>query len=675
MKKEEESKLLAEIANLKEKIKNATHELRLKDRALEIESALEKVRARTIGMRQSTELAETSAILFQQLRALRINPIRTGVGIFDDANEAMELWLTTVSDSQEVIKILDYFSLHIHPVFENIIPARQQKNPYSVTVLRGNEVRDYYRSMSTYLSLPNDQVYRQEEFFYSFFFEQGTLNVITSLALTEEECNIMIQFASVFGLIYTRFLDLQKAEAQTRDALRQTSLDRVRGEIASMRTADDLERITPLIWQELVNLGVPFFRSGVFIVSEHDELVSAYLSTPAGKSLAVLRLPFGSSETIRLVVENWRSQKVYTELWDGQQFDAWVQSMLAQGQITDARQYQPDETPVDSLSLHFIPFTQGMLYVGSHEYLDDSNVDLAKSLADSFAIAYARFEDFKQLEDAKDKVEGALSELKATQSQLIQSEKMASLGELTAGIAHEIQNPLNFVNNFSEVNHELLEEMNAEIEKGNFAEARALAKSISANEEKIIHHGKRADAIVKGMLLHSRTSAGLKEITDINALADEYLRLAYHGLRAKDKSFSATMKTEFDPSIKPIEVIPQDIGRVILNLITNGFYAVSEKKKQNPEGYDPTVTVSTSQSMDREGRGDIVIKVTDNGNGIPDNVIEKIFQPFFTTKPTGQGTGLGLSLSYDILRAHGGELKVGTTLGKGSEFVITLPVA
>jgi two-component system, NtrC family, sensor kinase len=260
-------------------------------------------------------------------------------------------------------------------------------------------------------------------------------------------------------------------------------------------------------------------------------------------------------------------------------------------------------------------------------------------------------------------------DLVITQTQLIQAEKMASLGELTAGIAHEIQNPLNFVNNFSEVNTELIDELNDEIQKGNLTGAQALAKSIQENEKKIVHHGKRADGIVKGMLQHSRSSTGVKEPTDINVLADEYLRLAYHGLRAKDKSFNATMKTDFDDTIGLIHVVPQDLGRVILNLITNAFYAVTEKKNSAGSTYEPTVTVSTRKVNDT-----VEIRVRDNGNGIPINIRDKIFQPFFTTKPTGHGTGLGLSMSYDIItKVHEGELKVESKSGEGSEFIILLP--
>jgi signal transduction histidine kinase len=284
-----------------------------------------------------------------------------------------------------------------------------------------------------------------------------------------------------------------------------------------------------------------------------------------------------------------------------------------------------------------------------------------------------------ELTHQKEELQYTLDELKATQSQLIQSEKMASLGELTAGIAHEIQNPLNFVNNFSEINSELLGEMKEAISKGDFEEVKVLASDIADNEQKINHHGKRADAIVKGMLQHSRSSSATKEPTDINKLADEYLRLAYHGLRAKDKSFNATLKTDYDATIGTLNIIPQDMGRVILNLITNAFYAVNEKKKQNPGGlqtsqeltdYDPAVSVSTKKAGDK-----ILVSVKDNGNGVPQTVIEKIFQPFFTTKPTGQGTGLGLSMSYDIVtKGHGGELKVVTKDGEGAEFIIILPI-
>jgi len=295
----------------------------------------------------------------------------------------------------------------------------------------------------------------------------------------------------------------------------------------------------------------------------------------------------------------------------------------------------------------------------------------------------------EEIEIQKKIAEASLVELKATQAQLIQKEKMASLGELTAGIAHEIQNPLNFVNNFSEVNSELIDEL--KIEKSKIKSERdeqlenELLNDISENEKKINHHGKRADAIVKGMLQHSQTSTGQKEPTDINKLADEYLRLAYQGLRAKDKSFNAILKTDFDETIGNINIIPQDIGRVLLNLYNNAFYAVTEKnasalrQTQGLAGqpYEPTVSISTKKAGDK-----VLISVKDNGSGILQKILDKIFQPFFTTKSTGQGTGLGLSISYDIIKAHGGEIKVQTLPAarqtkesEGAEFIIQLPKA
>jgi signal transduction histidine kinase/ligand-binding sensor domain-containing protein len=291
-----------------------------------------------------------------------------------------------------------------------------------------------------------------------------------------------------------------------------------------------------------------------------------------------------------------------------------------------------------------------------------------KLLSENRILEEKVFTRTHELQEKNEKVESTLKELKSTQAQLIQSEKMASLGELTAGIAHEIQNPLNFVNNFSDVNKELLVEMKEEMNKGNIDDANDIANDVIANEEKINHHGKRTDSIVKGMLQHSKKTSGQKEPTNIYALADEYLRLSFHGMRAKDKDFSATSNTDFDESIGLINIIPQDISRVLLNLYNNGFYAVIEKAKQQANGYDPTISVRTKKINNT-----VELTVKDNGNGIAQNIVDKIFQPFFTTKPTGEGTGLGLSLSYDIIKAHGGEITVESKEGESSEFKIQLP--
>ena len=340
---------------------------------------------------------------------------------------------------------------------------------------------------------------------------------------------------------------------------------------------------------------------------------------------------------------------------------------------TYIQQVQTPKAGDSTESLIYLPLTAkekvlGVITVQSFEKnaYSDYHLFMLRNIAIYTAIALENAYAFNKLHLT-------LASLRKTQAQLVQSEKMASLGELTAGIAHEIQNPLNFVNNFSEVNKELLAELKEEIGKGNYEGVKAIAKDVMENQEKINHHGRRADAIVKGMLQHSRqTDGAVKELTDLNKLADEYLRLAYHGLRAKEKDFNAALKTDFDPDLSSagagINIVPQDIGRVLLNLYNNSFYAVAKKKKQSAVNYEPLVAVRTKRTGDK-----VEIHVSDNGGGIPQNIVDKIFQPFFTTKPTGQGTGLGLSLSYDIVKAHGGELEVETKEGEGSEFVVSLP--
>jgi signal transduction histidine kinase len=529
---------------------------------------------------------------------------------------------------------------------------------------------------------------------YNSFRDFGVLFAVSLEPLSEENFDIIERFGKVFDQSYTRFKDIQQAEAREMEAIRQASLDRVRAEIASMRTAKDLERITPLIWKELNTLSVPFIRCGVFIMDEDLRVIHNFLSTPDGKAIASFELPYDTPGFVANILKHWREKKMLLDHWDENGMKNFVQILVNQGIFNEPDQYLKT-LPKEGFHLHMLPFLQGMLYVGNTSQLAPENLDLLLSLAEAFSTAYARYEDFNKLEAAKAQVDNTLVELKQTQAQLVQSEKMASLGQLTAGIAHEIQNPLNFVNNFSEVNEELLAEMKDELRNGKIDDALALADNVLENQKKINHHGKRADGIVKGMLQHSRSSSGVKEPTDINVLADEYLRLAYHGFRAKDKSFNAKFTTDFDPTIEAINVVPQEIGRVILNLINNAFYAVNEKSKQNIAGYEPIIWVSTRRVDSPLGAGGsggkIEIKVKDNGNGIPDSIKEKIFQPFFTTKPTGQGTGLGLSLSYDIVvKGHGGTLEVESEEARpddpvgrgvdlppgqgGSEFQITLPI-
>jgi signal transduction histidine kinase/ketosteroid isomerase-like protein len=646
-------------------------------REAQIEVALERVRSRSMAMHKSDELADLSLELVKQVQALGVATWFCAFNIYEDENGSLE-WGSNGEGT------FPRYRTPREGVFLRYYQAGQKGETLLINEIGEHECPAHYEYLC---SLPRvgDQLLKMKEAGIPFptsqidhvaFFKYGYLLFIT-YEPTPESHDIFKRFAKVFEQTYTRFLDLQKAEAQAREAVKQSSLDRIRGEIASMRTTNDLDRITPLIWKELNILGIPFVRCGVFIMEEEKQIIHTYLSTPDGKAIAAFHLPYYSTTNLAEAINGWRTHQRYVTHWVDKDFSAQAEVLVQQGAIATREQYL-NTIPKDGIYLHFLPFLQGMLYVGHLARLSDNDLDLIQSVADAFSTAYARYEDFNKLEVAKQQVDKTLVELKQAQQQLVQSEKMASLGELTAGIAHEIQNPLNFVNNFSEVSNELIKDIQ-DIRRNTqdgaqHSEEDEILNDIAGNLEKINHHGKRAADIVKGMLQHSRSSSGIKEPTDINALADEYLRLAYHGLRAKDKSFNATMKTNFDESIGSINIIPQDIGRVILNLITNAFYAVNERQKLLATShellakYEPTVSVST----EKEGNK-ILISVKDNGNGIPQKILDKIFQPFFTTKPTGQGTGLGLSLSYDIVKAHGGEIKVNTKENEGTEFTIRLP--
>ena len=634
-----------------------------------IEAALERVRGKAMAMHNSNDLSVTASMVFTELRKLGINPIRCGVGLLNKESRKAQLYSATSSADGDSLSLVGWVMLTKHPVAKKIYDSWLKNEDY-YPELGGEQLKSYYENLLSGLSLPSVPDWQNGQKQYGTFlpFSIGCLYAWSEIPYNETEIKILRRFASIIDLTFRRYIELQTSEANAREAVKQAALDRIRADIASMRTISDLDRITPLIWTELNILGIPFIRCGVFIMDEIQRLIHTFLSAPDGKAIAAFHLPYDTSGNLSKVLSHWKDNKNYIDHWHESAFTELADILVKQGAIASPGQYL-DTLPRGGFYLHFLPFLQGMLYVGNTTRLDDEEIKLIQSVADAFSTAYARYEDFNRLEAAKQQVDQTLVDLRQAQQQLVQSEKMASLGELTAGIAHEIQNPLNFVNNFSDVSSELLDEMKTELDKGNSQEAKSIADDVKQNLEKILYHGKRADAIVKGMLQHSRSSSGIKEPTDINILADEYLRLAFHGLRAKDKSFNAKFETAFDTNAGKIKVVPQEIGRVILNLINNAFYAVTEKKKQTGDGYEPTVIISTKKSGDK-----IEVRVKDNGPGISQKTLDKIFQPFFTTKPTGEGTGLGLSLAYDIItKGHGGEIKVETKEGEGSEFIISLP--
>jgi len=638
-----------------------------------IEAALEKVRGKAMAMHNSNDLSVTASMVFTELRKLGINPIRCGVGLLNKESRKAQLYSATSSVDGDSLSLVGWVILSEHPVLEKIYDTWMNNEEY-YPELQGEQMKSYYEQLLKGLPVtaPNTEADKKQ---YGHFipFSVGCLYAWSETSYSDAELKILRRFATIIDLTFRRYIELQQSETNAREAVKQAALDRIRADIASMRTITDLDRITPLIWNELTILGLPFIRCGVFIMDDAQELIHTFLSTPEGKAIAAFHLPYSTPGNIKKVISHWQDDKNYIDHWNESDFTQFAEILVRQNALASAEAYLKT-IPHGGFYLHFLPFLQGMLYVGNTTQLRQEEIELIQHVANAFSTAYARYEDFNKLEAAKQQVEKTLTDLKQAQTQLVQSEKMASLGELTAGIAHEIQNPLNFVNNFSDVSNELLDEMKEELAKGNVGDALAIAEDVKQNLEKINHHGKRADGIVKGMLQHSRTSSGQKELTDINSLADEYLRLAYHGLRAKDKSFNARFITEFDDGVGKINIIQQDFGRVILNLINNAFYAVSEKKKQSDNGYEPSVTITTKSIQPPLGRPGIQIKVTDNGDGIPQKILDKIFQPFFTTKPTGQGTGLGLSLAYDIIKAHGGDIRVETKEGEGSEFIIQLPI-
>ena len=643
-------------------------------REAQIGAALERVRSRSMAMHESREIGQVVVLIYRELRTLGFTDyMNCGYIEIDENQHIQKAWMTNMgADFQENFTL----PLTGDPVLDERYNNWKQGKPYFHQEVGGEALRAHIEFVAPQMQSSKWAAITTQDLpdpthFNNSNFSHGYLQLETAVQLDSEDISLLIRFTQVFEQTYTRFLDLLKAEELTRETAREAALDRVRAEISSMRTSEDLQRITPVIWKELRALQVPFFRCGTFIIDQTAKMLHAYLATPDGQPVAALHLDAHHSSLVRNAWQSWQRQEIYIEKWTQAQFEKWTQSLLSIRQIDDASHYQVGKKAPNNLVLQFLPFQQGMLYVGSKEPLSDNQLKDVQNLADAFSIAYARYEDFTQLEHAKNQVENTLVELKAAQEQLIHSEKMASLGELTAGIAHEIQNPLNFVNNFSEVSSEILEEMREALQNQNIQDVQLIFSDLKENLQKIHHHGDRASSIVKGMLDHSRASATEKVMIDINKLCDEYTRLAYHGLRAKDKNFQSNYDLELDPDLPEIKVVAQDIGRAILNLLNNAFYTVHRKKQVNADiDYQPHIKLTTTL-ID----GGIQIQVNDNGEGMSKGILEKIFQPFFTTKPAGKGTGLGLSLAYDIVtNGHQGQLLVNTKKGEGTTFVIQLPL-
>jgi signal transduction histidine kinase len=653
-------------------------------REAEIELSLERVRAKTMAMHNSRDVADTAVTMFDELTKLGVETLRCGIGIVHEPND-LEIWAAKKNEDEKVELIIGHLDLAAHPMSQGVLDNWKKKEKTFSYELTGDDLINYYTQLNNsaaYLTKWDLASLPQKQFYHAFYFPEGTVSAFSKKQLPVETVKIFKRFAAVFGQTYRRFLDLQKAEAQAREAQIEAALERVRGRTLAMQKSDELAETAAVLFRQLIHLGIEPNRLYINIIKNENGEAEFWITDEDGSKVSMAYEDnMNSNPSFKKMFKGWKEQKKSLMIdMKGKELEDYFKYLNSihvpfKGGLEQKRRLQ-----------YIAYFSKGFIGMASPDEQPEATMQLLERFAYVFNLTFTRFNDLQiaeahalqaaqdliEIKAAKKKAEDTLTELKATQTQLIQSEKMASLGELTAGIAHEIQNPLNFVNNFSEVNNELIIELVEEVNKGNYDEAKALANDIKDNEEKINHHGRRADAIVKGMLQHSRTSAGQKEPIDINKLADEYLRLAYHGLRAKDKSFNTEIVTDFDESIGKINVVPQDIGRVLLNLFNNAFYAVNEKLKahhsQFTADYKPLISIQTKRINDK-----VEVVVSDNGNGIPQNIVDKIFQPFFTTKPTGQGTGLGLSLAYDIIKAHSGEIKVETKEGQGSEFTILLP--
>lgn len=675
-------KISKENLELRDAVKRRTAELEHKNRELAVEAALEKVRAVAVGMKKSEDILEVCRKIADQLQDFGIRNIRNVQTVIIDQKIGRYLcYQYFPAYDQCTVEDTDY---HKSPVeHEMVRQMLASHDGHFIGNLIGEELESFRSHRKEVNQFSDPLLDKALEVGFCFLsIGEGGLGLSLYQRLKPEVLTLFKRFYQVFSLAFQRFQDIQKAELQVLEAKKQTSLDRVRSEISSMRHADDLHRITPLIFNELNTLGIPFIRCGVFIVQEKEQKVEIYLSTPEGKSLAMMKLPYDANQMTAQSIEAWRKREIFIQYWNQRDFVKWGKSLQKQGHIKDLKTYQGTKKAPESLHLHFIPFTQGLLYVGSTGKLTEEQIELIKALTKSFDIAYARYEDFVKLEQAKSEVEQAMNELKSTQSQLIQREKLASLGQLTAGIAHEIKNPLNFVNNFSEVSIEMIEESLKEIEKPKERDEtliRETLKEIKSNLVKVLEHGTRANNIVSSMLQHSRGGSGKMELTGLNALVREYVDLSYQGMRAGKNPINVELLFDLDDRIGEIELIGEDFSRVVINLCHNAFDAMREKvlktqetrhMKQDEDSdndqYNPKMQVST---ILEDGRVRICFK--DNGTGIPDEIKDKILQPFFTTKKGTGGTGLGLSITNDIVKAHGGILEFQSKPGE-TVFTITL---
>ncbi len=661
-------------------------------REAKIEVALEKVRSRTMGMQKSDELANVANVLFQEMNDLVHNLWTCGFVLCENDRTEDEWWLSLEDGFTRgffLPNVNDYAHAHLYEGW-------LKSDDFRTVQLEDDQLQAHYNwlmeipvAKSIFDDMEAAGMQRPEwQKLHAAYFSKGYLVIITREPCSEEA--IFKRFAQVFDLTYTRFLDLQKAEAQARESQLELSLERIRAQVTGMQESTDLLDIVVTMRSEFVNLGheAHYFWHMRWLPNIYQKAMTSGDGTKIGMVMTLPRHIHGDIAAVAA----WEKSKDPTHVlaMDVDVAVDYVDKMITMG---DFERVDPQAPTLDDIRhIGGITFVMARTTHGEIGYSLPGMVpnppkeamDTLVRFAGVFDLAYKRFEDLKtaekdliEIKQARQKAEEALTELKATQTQLIQQEKLASLGQLTAGIAHEIKNPLNFVNNFSEVSSELIDEVFEELEKLNDSDAReeiiAILNDVKGNLTKVHEHGTRADSIVKSMLQHSRGGSGKLEPTDLNALIKEYVNLSFHGMRAGKNPINVAIDLQLDEEMKTVPLVEEDFSRVLLNLCNNAFDAMRSLGTEcsaRGESYSPKLTVSTKSENNR-----ILIEIQDNGPGIPDEIKDKILQPFFTTKKGTEGTGLGLSITNDIIKAHGGELKVESIKGTGTAFRIQLPLS
>ena len=626
------------------------------ERQISIEAALERVREQSVGMHRSEDVLDVTGEMFDELQSLGLPLLRCGIGIVHSKTHG-EAWATSFTPEGAVVQVKGHVSFEDQPEYQALYLAWEKQAPWFKFELAGDNLKAFLRLVYSDLEIQKFSAsFPKKQIINYFGFRQGGLFAVASRDLDDLEGEILKKFAKSFHLTYTRYQDLIQVEERANLAVRKAALSRIQAEVASMRTSEDLTYVTPSIWKELKELGVPFSRCGVFIFDDPSESIKIFLTDPSGAGLAEFSMPAKDALFSIKALENWRNTEVYVETWDKKKFADWVNRIEESGIIENKESYlQAPEVP-EKLTLHFVPFGQGSLYIGSAESLDDNYIGIVQEVAAVFHVAYSRYEDFRAKEEARRLAEEALVNLRAVQERLVHSEKMASLGQMAAGIAYEIKTPISFINNFADLTNELAEEIGETMlaHREAYAATGDLIDQLSGNTKAIIRHGKMASQIVSNMQEHAVIDkSSEKTMVGVNDLISETAKMAESSLFATSHDLEINVNLDLDSNLGEARCTRKDIQKVILSILSNAYHAVQAKSRNADSSFNPSIKISSAEIPTG-----IEISIEDNGMGVAEDIEAKIFDPFFTTKPMGKGSGLGLSLSYEIITlGHQGELE------------------